>query len=426
MAYNWKTRTAPPGSQWSSAGVIGGILYGFCQISSAYWICSYNPATGLWTQNLLTTMTAGNIGSAIIGGKMYWIDGIALATCAAVYDPATNTATKLALMVSGSNTYWETATTDGTYMFSVAGYQAGYYTNSLRRFDPGSNSWTNLNSDLSSLAFVYAEYIAGSIYLTGGGWNNFTTASNTTAVFSLATNSYSGGAVAPLAKIAGASSAFDGNFHIMGGWVGSTAAINLHYVYTVSTGSWAASDSLPLAFGSPLGQGGYATGQGANPPVYLVGAAVGGVATASLMEYSENPSAIPVLFLPANGSNPASGDVTCEWDAAANATSYELQVATDAGFTDIVDDVLTPGTSQLISGLILGTPYYWRVKSSNSMGSSNWSLIWHFTIVLIPNYKIVQLTEIIIPQLAQAVIPRTLLLRVSSVKSIFQVRKEKI
>ncbi len=377
MAYSWKIRTAPPGSQWSSAGVIGGILYGLCQISSAYWICSYNPATGLWTQNLLTTMSAGNIGSAIIGGKMYWIDGAAATSCAAVYDPATNTATKLALMLPGSSTYWETATTDRTYLFSVAGYRSGSSLNALRRFDPVSNSWTVLSDALSSRAFVYAEYIAGSIYLTGGGWTNLTVAYNSTWAFSLTTNTYSDKATGPLTKIAGASSAFDGNFHIMGGWVGSTAAINLHYVYNVSTDSWAASDSLPLAFGLPLGQGGYATGQGPNPPVYLVGAVVGGVATASLMEYSDNPlPAIPVLVLPANGSNPASGDVTFEWDVAVNATSYELQVATDAGFTDIVDDVLTPGTLQLISGLILGTPYYWRVKSINDAGSSNWSAVW--------------------------------------------------
>jgi hypothetical protein len=68
--------------------------------------------------------------------------------------------------------------------------------------------------------------------------------------------------------------------------------------------------------------------------------------------------------------------VTFQWSAAANATSYEIQVATDSGFTNIVDDVLTPSTSQLISGLSTGTPYYWRVKSINAVGGSNWSEAW--------------------------------------------------
>ncbi len=81
--------------------------------------------------------------------------------------------------------------------------------------------------------------------------------------------------------------------------------------------------------------------------------------------------AAPALTAPADGSMGIGSRPTFDWDPAAGAASYTLQVATDPAFGSLVidqggltDTSYTPG-----SALAFDTVYYWRVRASNGCGS---------------------------------------------------------
>ncbi|HMU10995.1 MAG TPA: S8 family serine peptidase [Ferruginibacter sp.] len=85
----------------------------------------------------------------------------------------------------------------------------------------------------------------------------------------------------------------------------------------------------------------------------------------------------PTLVSPANG---ATGIVnpTLTWTAVAGVDYYDVQVATDAGFTNIVASatVLT-NTNYQATGLANLTVYYWRVRAS--CASADYSTVFSFT-----------------------------------------------
>jgi len=75
-------------------------------------------------------------------------------------------------------------------------------------------------------------------------------------------------------------------------------------------------------------------------------------------------SAGPTLTTPAEGSTVTIiTGVTFSWSAVENAVLYQLQVATDSGFTNLVADVLTSETSYEATNLAGGMHYYWRVRA---------------------------------------------------------------
>ena len=77
-------------------------------------------------------------------------------------------------------------------------------------------------------------------------------------------------------------------------------------------------------------------------------------------------AAPPVLLAPANNSSVTSLKQTLQWTAATGATHYDLQMATDNEFTNLVINVTgVTGTAYTTGLLNPATTYYWRMKSNS-------------------------------------------------------------
>lgn len=72
------------------------------------------------------------------------------------------------------------------------------------------------------------------------------------------------------------------------------------------------------------------------------------------------------LVSPANLATPVTTSPVLTWQAALNATSYDVQVATDAAFANIVASGSTTATSFTVAGLSQSTFYFWRVRPNNT------------------------------------------------------------
>lgn len=79
---------------------------------------------------------------------------------------------------------------------------------------------------------------------------------------------------------------------------------------------------------------------------------------------------------PANDSTGIKLPVSFSWHQAVDAESYQLQVSTDSGFSTRFDSTGIADTSFSVSGLERETAYYWRVRSENEAGTSDWSAVW--------------------------------------------------
>jgi hypothetical protein len=93
----------------------------------------------------------------------------------------------------------------------------------------------------------------------------------------------------------------------------------------------------------------------------------------------------PTLVAPVNGAVNISTSPTLSWNVVPGADTYRLQVSTSNLFTtSIYNDSTRTSTSQSISGLTIGTTYYWRVNSKISGGTSAYSTVWSFTTIAPP------------------------------------------
>ncbi|MDH3588373.1 MAG: hypothetical protein OEQ74_03095 [Gammaproteobacteria bacterium] len=84
------------------------------------------------------------------------------------------------------------------------------------------------------------------------------------------------------------------------------------------------------------------------------------------------------LISPANGATGQSLSPALSWSDT-GATDYFVEVATDAGFANIVDSATVSGTMYAPAGLTTETTYYWRVTGSNICGSGATSATSSFT-----------------------------------------------
>jgi hypothetical protein len=77
---------------------------------------------------------------------------------------------------------------------------------------------------------------------------------------------------------------------------------------------------------------------------------------------------------------------TFTWTAASQAATYDIQVATDGGFTNVVASAsgLAATTFTPSVDLNTSTTYFWRVRPNNACGSGAYSPVFNFTTVAAP------------------------------------------
>ena len=94
----------------------------------------------------------------------------------------------------------------------------------------------------------------------------------------------------------------------------------------------------------------------------------------------------PTLTAPANGATNVASTPTFTWGAVADASTYSIQVATDAGFSNVVASAsgLTGASWTSNVALNTSTTYYWRVQAVNACGTGAYSSVFSFTTVAAP------------------------------------------
>ena len=95
------------------------------------------------------------------------------------------------------------------------------------------------------------------------------------------------------------------------------------------------------------------------------------------------PPTTPSLIAPLDGASGIPISLKLIWSKIQNVVSYSLQVATDTGFTNIVNgDTSVVDTFRIENGLANNSIYYWRVRAINSYGKSTWSICRSFTTII--------------------------------------------
>ena len=83
----------------------------------------------------------------------------------------------------------------------------------------------------------------------------------------------------------------------------------------------------------------------------------------------------PALLTPASGATGQSTTPVLDWNDVSGATSYDVQVATDSAFTNVIRsaNALASSTWTVSPALSSGTTYYWRARANNTCGAGAWS-----------------------------------------------------
>ena len=143
---------------------------------------------------------------------------------------------------------------------------------------------------------------------------------------------------------------------------------------------------------STLTIGATAAGTGGEYNLQIVGAA-GATAhsTAIQLWLYEDVSEPPMLNTPADGASDVALQPALTWNAAAGAVTYEIEVATDAGFNEIVIGVTGISETEYTPNgrLAIGTEYFWRVRADNPCGQGSYSAGYSFTTRVPPELLLV-------------------------------------
>lgn len=103
------------------------------------------------------------------------------------------------------------------------------------------------------------------------------------------------------------------------------------------------------------------------------------VPASNIAGYGALPIA-PTLISPLDGATGVSVTPVLDWSDVSNATTYGVQVSTNANFTNIIRNVTGLATSTYtVPTLANATTYFWRANAANGLGTGPFSLIRFFT-----------------------------------------------
>ena len=86
-----------------------------------------------------------------------------------------------------------------------------------------------------------------------------------------------------------------------------------------------------------------------------------------------------VLTAPTNGATDVALAPTLAWNEDSNASGYDVEVATDSGFTNVVSSGSVSTNSYTSSALAENTIHYWRVRPKNDCAIGSFSSAFSFT-----------------------------------------------
>jgi choice-of-anchor B domain-containing protein len=100
--------------------------------------------------------------------------------------------------------------------------------------------------------------------------------------------------------------------------------------------------------------------------------------------FTSNPGAV-ALSTPPDGALEVAMSPTLVWEAAAQAESYTVEIASDAGFGALVYAATVQATSHAVAArLEPESTYYWRVRAENACGAGENSPVFSFTTRALP------------------------------------------
>jgi len=112
------------------------------------------------------------------------------------------------------------------------------------------------------------------------------------------------------------------------------------------------------------------------------------------------------LIAPADGAVDLRKPFSLDWEAHPNAQQYQLQIAVNANFNNIILDEIVNNPSYLIKehtyGISDGGTYYWRVKPLNDCASGNFSEVRSFSTLQINCNQSFNTTAVSIPTTASS------------------------
>ncbi|MGB6150585.1 MAG: reprolysin-like metallopeptidase [Pricia sp.] len=88
-----------------------------------------------------------------------------------------------------------------------------------------------------------------------------------------------------------------------------------------------------------------------------------------------------ILELPADGSADTSTTETLQWENNPSYTSYEIQIATDGAFQNMVETATVFTNTYTSENLENDATYFWRVKPFNSCGEGSFGSVFSFTTI---------------------------------------------
>lgn len=99
------------------------------------------------------------------------------------------------------------------------------------------------------------------------------------------------------------------------------------------------------------------------------------------LELLQDVPAVVSLSQPANGAVDAQLTQSLSWNAISNINGYDVQIAKEEGFQNIVSQATGLTATNFLPGIILdqATTYYWRVRGANACGTGEWSNTFSFT-----------------------------------------------